>query len=517
MRRLHPAVALVLPLLSSMPVLAQTAPATWQEHWFEHNQAMTRVYQDNDVAVYYDSVVNRSITWPNQYIGDVWRYTKRTYGQFSTQPQLYALFHAGKYGGGHPSTYFDTSHDSRNVIDVGSNATNAWTSGTGNDLDLTTHEVAHIVEGASKGVHNSPAFGLWGDSKWAEIFIYDVYVGLGRSADATRWYNLMVGGTDSFPRANTHWFRDWFYPIYKNYGGSGVLNRYFVLLAQYLPKNGNDYGRNLNWGEFIHFWSGAAGVNLKTLATSAFGWPTEYEAQFVQAQRDFPFSYTPAGPTAVTVYQDINYGGYAAGLPVGSYTLATLRARGVLNDDITSLKVASGYKVTLYADDNLTGATLVKTADDSSLVDDSWNDRATSLVVSTSGTGTGSSTLIQAEAYSAMSGVINEATADSGGGSNVGSIDTADWLAYNSVTFPSSGAYTVEYRISSLSGGGRVSMDLNAGATVLGMLDLPSTGGWQSWTTVSQTVNVTAGTYNVGVYAQSGGFNLNWLRITKIP
>ncbi|PTL81651.1 carbohydrate-binding protein [Vitiosangium sp. GDMCC 1.1324] len=515
MRRINPAVALALPLFLSVPALAQTAPATWQEHWFEHNQLVSRVYQDNDVAVYFDSAVNRSITWPNQYVGEVWRYTKRTYGQFSRDPQLYAIFHAGKYSGGHPSTYFDASHDNRNVIDVGSSSTSAWTSGTGNDLDLVTHEVAHIVEGASKGAHNSPAFGLWGDSKWAEIFVYDVYVGLGRSADVNRWFNLMQTTTDSFPRANTHWFRDWFYPIYKNYGGSAVLNRYFVLLAQYFPKNGNDYARALNWGEFVHFWSGAAGVNLKTLATSAFGWPTEWEAQFVQAQRDFPFSYSPPGATAVTVYQDINYGGYAAGLPVGSYTLSALQARGVLNDDITSLKVASGYKVTLYADDNFTGATLTKTADDASLVDDSWNDRVSSLVVSTSGTP--SSTLIQAEAYSAMSGVITEATSDSGGGSNVGAIDTGDWLAYNSITFPVSGTYTVEYRVASLSSGGQLSLDLNAGAIVLGMLNVPVTGGWQNWTTISHTVNVTAGTYNVGVYAQAGGWNLNWIRITQVP
>ncbi|WNG20532.1 hypothetical protein [Cystobacter fuscus] len=381
MKTLGPALAFALPLLSSAPTWAQTAPATWTEHWFEHNQTVSRVYQDKDVAVYFDSAVNRSITWPNGFVGDVWRYTRRTYGQFGTDAQLYAIFHTAKYSGGHPSTYFDTSHDSRNVIDVGSSSSTAWTSGTGNDLDIVTHEVAHIVEGASKGVHNSPAFGLWGDSKWAEIFVYDVYVGLGRTSDANRWYNLMLNTTDGFPRSNTHWFRDWFYPIYKNYGGATVLNRYFSLLAQYYPKNGNDYARGLNWGEFIHFWSGAAGVNLKTLATSAFGWPTEWETQFVQAQRSFPFTYASPGPNATTLYQDINHGGYAAALPVGRYNLATLKAWGVRNDDITSLKVASGYKVTLYADDNFTGASLTKTADDASLVDDGWNDVVTSIIV----------------------------------------------------------------------------------------------------------------------------------------
>jgi hypothetical protein len=262
-------------------------PATWQEHWFEHVQLLNRKFFDNDVAVYFDNDVNPNISWPNTYLGDVWRYTKSVYGSFGTDARLFAIFHTGKYSGGHPSTYFDASHDNRNVIDVGSNSSNAWLSGTGNDLDITTHEVAHIVEGASKGVHGSPAFNIWGDSKWAEIFIYDVYVGMGRTADATRWYNLVINGSDNFPRAGTQWFKNWFYPIYQLKGAAG-LNQYFTLLAQYFPKNGQDYARNLNMGEFVHFWSGAVGRNLKAQATTAFGWTSTYESQFNRARRDFP-------------------------------------------------------------------------------------------------------------------------------------------------------------------------------------------------------------------------------------
>jgi hypothetical protein len=362
-------------LTTSNLLWAQTPPATWQEHWFEHNQLLSRVFFDNDVAIYYDNDVSRSITWPNSYMGDVWRYTKSVYGNFGSDPHLFAIFHTNKYSGGHPSTYFDASHDNRNVIDVGPGP---WTSGgTGGDLDIATHEVAHIVEGASKGIHGSPAFGIWGDSKWAEIFIYDVYKGLGKTNEANRWFNQMQNSTDNFPRANTHWFRDWFYPIYNSYGGTAVLNRFFTLLAQYFPKSGNSYSRGMNWGEFVHFWSGAAGVNLKSLATTAFGWPAEYETQFNQARIDFPFTYGGV----VTVYKDCNYGGYAVSLNAGSYTLSQLQALGVVNDDISSLKVQSGYRVTLYWDNNFQGSTLVKTADDACLVDDGWNDKVSSLVI----------------------------------------------------------------------------------------------------------------------------------------
>lgn len=263
-------------------------PYKWQEHWFEHKQMLTRVFYDKNVAVYYDDDVKRTVTWPFKVMADVWVYTKKTYGSFGKDERLFVVFHSGKYGGGHPSTYFDDSHNNRNVIDVGSGDPNAWIEATGNNIRVPVHEVGHIVEGASKGVHNSPSFPLWGDSKWMEIYIYDVLKALGKTADAEDIYNQMQTQKDNFPRPGTQWFKNWFYPIYSEHGGSKVLNRYFEVLAANFPKNGHEYSRDMNWGEFVHFWSGAAGVNLKAQATIAFGWTDEWEQQFKQAQKDFP-------------------------------------------------------------------------------------------------------------------------------------------------------------------------------------------------------------------------------------
>ncbi|WP_210116205.1 carbohydrate-binding protein [Hymenobacter fodinae] len=120
---------------------------------------------------------------------------------------------------------------------------------------------------------------------------------------------------------------------------------------------------------------------------------------------------------------------------------------------------------------------------------------------------------LEAEAYSNMLGVQTQTTTDTGGGLNVGYIDAGDWLAYSNVNFPTTGTYTIEYRVASPSGG-TLSSDLNSGSTQLGKMTIPATGGWQTWTTVSQTVSVTAGTYSFGVFAQTGGWNLNWLRIS---
>jgi hypothetical protein len=166
----------------------------------------------------------------------------------------------------------------------------------------------------------------------------------------------------------------------------------------------------------------------------------------------------------------------------------------------------------MYNDDNFAGTNITKTADDTCLVDDSFNDQATSVVVSKVTTG-GWSTLIQAENFTNQGGVQTEACSE--GGLNVGWIDATDWMAYANIAFPSSGSYRVEYRVASVSGS-LLSLDLNGGAIQLGQLAVPATGGWQNWTTISHTVSISAGTYSVGLYAPQGGWNINWIKFTKL-
>jgi predicted alpha-1,6-mannanase (GH76 family) len=85
----------------------------------------------------------------------------------------------------------------------------------------------------------------------------------------------------------------------------------------------------------------------------------------------------------VNVYGNAGFGGYAAGLDVGDYTLAQLQAKGIVNKDVSSLKIAQGFKVTVYENDNFTGATGDFTADAGELA--GWNDRATSIRVRAAG------------------------------------------------------------------------------------------------------------------------------------
>jgi len=218
------------------------------------------------------------------------------------------------------------------------------------------------------------------------------------------------------------------------------------------------------------------------------------------------------------MYRDCNYTGTAVALPVGDYTLAALQARGILNDDVSSLTVNGGYQVVLYENDNFSGGALTVTASNSCLVNNplgtgNWNDKTTSLRVQTA---TASfSRQLEAELANVNNGMTVEACSDAGGGQDMGYIDPADYLVWNGITFPTTGTYLIEYRVASGASGGTISADLNAGAIQFGNTTIPGTGGWQNWTTVSKTVTINAGTYNFGIYAQTGGYNLNWVRITK--
>jgi hypothetical protein len=264
---------------------------TWKEHWFEHDRVVKLVNFNDEVAVYFDDGVPRDevTAWILPFMTRAWQYTKATYGQFGgPDARLFSIFHQGRYSGGHPSTYFDASHDHRNVTDCGPGP---WGESS---VDLPSHELGHIVEGANNGVHGSPAFDVWKDSKWIELYQYDLYIGLGMKDDARRVFDKFTTQSDDFPRHGTHWFRDFFYPAWRDHGRAKLMSSFFGLVARHFPKGregdrkNQHYIRDMNWGEFIHFMSGAAKKDLRPLARTAFGWPPEWDEQYRKACVEFP-------------------------------------------------------------------------------------------------------------------------------------------------------------------------------------------------------------------------------------
>jgi hypothetical protein len=106
-----------------------------------------------------------------------------------------------------------------------------------------------------------------------------------------------------------------------------------------------------------------------------------------------------------------------------------------------------------------------------------------------------------------------EATSDAGGGFNVGWIDAGEWLEYD-IQVASAGYYDLAARLASPYSGKsfRILVD---GADIGAALNVPNTGAWQKWQTVTgQLAYFAAGTHRVRVAATTDGFNLNWIAIT---
>jgi len=92
------------------------------------------------------------------------------------------------------------------------------------------------------------------------------------------------------------------------------------------------------------------------------------------------------------------------------------------------------------------------------------------------------------------------------GGVSVGWASGGEWLNYT-VNVPGSGTYSLDLRVAS-PGGGRVNVQFG-GSNKTGSMSVPATGGWQSWTTISTTVNLSAGVQVMRVNFESDGINLS--------
>jgi endoglucanase len=124
------------------------------------------------------------------------------------------------------------------------------------------------------------------------------------------------------------------------------------------------------------------------------------------------------------------------------------------------------------------------------------------------------STRIEAENWTSMSGVQTENTSDAGGGKDVGWIDNGDWMNYT-YNAPASGTFTVSLRIATIYSGSQFQIKNSAG-TVLATVNVPITGGFQTWQTITASVNLPAGSQTLRLQSSgSAGYNINWLELSQ--
>jgi hypothetical protein len=122
---------------------------------------------------------------------------------------------------------------------------------------------------------------------------------------------------------------------------------------------------------------------------------------------------------------------------------------------------------------------------------------------------------VEAESFTAMSGVVIETTGDVGGGQNVGYIDNGDWMDY-SVNVPAAGSYTVRFRVASFMAGARFQLK-NSSGSVLSDVEVYNTGGWQTYMTLYKTITLPAGQQTLRIVSSaSAGWNFNWFELVSL-
>ena len=269
-------------------------PALWTETFHgppTPNETVYHVANGTLVSLYRDAeLAGTNLTWVLNYVQSLWTHVRTTYGGFADQ-RLYSVLHDHAGSGGTARTALDGDSSWRNFIDT---VGDGYTTPSDISRDVIAHEIGHVVEGGAHEVQSSPAFPIWGDSKWCEIFQYDLYMSVsGLSADAIRWRDARMLDQVNFPVAGTFWFKNWFRPIYDGIpggttSGSAVLAKFLQLQAAHFHKYNGVYQRTMNWGEFVHFWSGAVGKDLSGQANTAFTPSASRNAQQAQAKIDFP-------------------------------------------------------------------------------------------------------------------------------------------------------------------------------------------------------------------------------------
>ncbi len=94
-------------------------------------------------------------------------------------------------------------------------------------------------------------------------------------------------------------------------------------------------------------------------------------------------------------------------------------------------------------------------------------------------------------------------------GYNIGWTETGEWLQYT-INIPESGNYKIHLRVAAQNSGGKILLRLNG--TQLGdYVDVPATGGWQSWQTIlAGNFDLPQGEHKLKIQFFFGGFNFNF-------
>ncbi len=113
--------------------------------------------------------------------------------------------------------------------------------------------------------------------------------------------------------------------------------------------------------------------------------------------------------------------------------------------------------------------------------------------------------------YRTSDGVDVQPTSDTGGGHNIGWMVAGEWLEYATLVVDP-GRYDLRVRVASPNPTGALRVKL-AGVDLTGSWTFNGTGGNQTWTTLSKTVDIPPGQQVLRLEVLTSGFNLNWIEL----
>jgi hypothetical protein len=106
-------------------------------------------------------------------------------------------------------------------------------------------------------------------------------------------------------------------------------------------------------------------------------------------------------------------------------------------------------------------------------------------------------------------GVDLEVTSDTGGGVDLGWTSANQWTKYT-VNVASAGNYTVSFRVAAPTAvTDAFHLANSSGTNLSGNVNVPATGGFQTWTTVTANVTLPAGRQTLTLNQDNGGWNIN--------
>ena len=149
----------------------------------------------------------------------------------------------------------------------------------------------------------------------------------------------------------------------------------------YMP---NFHGQLEN-GNFLISYSTNAWLPL-FFSTWSFADKYWYRPRYIQVDllSLSPYSESPVRGKAI-LYSDCGYAGKAIGLNAGSYKLSDLLDKGFADNALSSIKLEDGYVIELFDGDNFQGASVKISGDIACLDLETFDDRATSVIVRRAG------------------------------------------------------------------------------------------------------------------------------------